>query len=678
MARLRWLLAGLVGLVSLGLLPGAALAGECPNEALRTGYSASLPDCRAYEQVSPVDKNGGVVGQPGLPGYIWRSSVDGRRMAFSSGQAFADSQTSGAAANSYVASRSAGGWSTHALLPSQATLTGLSFVPVTAFSPDLSSYVLTIGGLVNGEDEPQLVAGEPRGIRNLFVRSTDSGASRLVDVTPPDVVPPSTGATFFAASPDLTHVFFIEDAKLVPGAPEGETLLYEWSGGAVRVVENSAHEPLFSGNVLEISEDGSRAIVTGTNCGLCLREAGGERTVQIDASQGPGPGGGGELEAASGDESRVFFWAPASSGLTSDTPTGGNPEANTNLYEYDAASGRLTDLTPDSEAEVRGGPGVAGDGSYVYFVAEGALAGAAVVGQPNLYVWHEGTTSFIATLNPEAFETGDTTDWTRVPQNFNNRTARVTPDGTELAFTSFNRLTSYDNRDAFTGQPDREVYLYDAVTRRLVCASCNPSGARPVGSALLDDPSFSEALGRSLSDEPPRLLSSDGARLFFESEDALVPHDTNGEKDVYEYANGGVHLISSGTSGDESRFEEASPSGDDVFFASTQRLVGQDIDSQYDLYDARVGGGFSALAVPVACGGETCRGAPSSAPATQAPGSATFYGAGNLAAPGAVPVTSPPKAKQPKAKGRHRPRKKRRRGRRTPGARHGHSTGKRG
>ena len=98
-------------------------------------------------------------------------------------------------------------------------------------------------------------------------------------------------------------------------------------------------------------------------------------------------------------------------------------------------------------------------------------------------------------------------------------------DGSWLAFSSESSLTGYDNRDAKSGLPDSEVYLYNAVSGKLVCASCNPSNARPVGSAEVP---LSTQIGGSRS-------LFDSGRLFFNSAGGLVPQDSNGNWDVYEY-----------------------------------------------------------------------------------------------------------------------------------------------
>jgi hypothetical protein len=246
-------------------------------------------------------------------------------------------------------------------------------------------------------------------------------------------------------------------------------------------------------------------------------------------------------------------------------------------------------------------------------------------------------------------------------------------------------LTGYDNRDVNSGEPDEEVCLYDEATNHLVCVSCNPTGARPAGvldeeRKLLSDKE-GEWGGRWLAADilpwewaressppvntsQPRYLSNEG-RLFFNSFDSLVPQDTNGKADVYEYepeglpanssytctassathsgeSGGCVSLISSGTSGEESTFMDASGKGpggeesEDVFFLTASRLVSQDVDTSFDVYDAHVCSSAAPcvttpVSPPPCSSGDACKAAPSPQPAIfGAPASATFSGAGNL------------------------------------------------
>ena len=72
------------------------------------------------------------------------------------------------------------------------------------------------------------------------------------------------------------------------------------------------------------------------------------------------------------------------------------------------------------------------------------------------------------------------------------RSTRVTADGLQLAFMSSGHPTGYDNSDRVSSKADAEVYRYDASANggagELLCASCNPWGARPVGRDLIAGP----------------------------------------------------------------------------------------------------------------------------------------------------------------------------------------------
>ncbi len=168
------------------------------------------------------------------------------------------------------------------------------------------------------------------------------------------------------------------------------------------------------------------------------------------------------FETMSRDGSKLFYIEPESS-----------QEREGELYMMDPATGVSRDLTADHlDGEHSAGVqnmlmGISEDGSYVYFVAKGVLASGAVAGQDNLYVMHESggewKTTFIAALSSD-----DHPDWV-VRDEFHQvkyTTSRVSPDGRYVTFMSDRSLTGYDNDDALSGQPDEEVYLYDAETNQ--------------------------------------------------------------------------------------------------------------------------------------------------------------------------------------------------------------------
>jgi hypothetical protein len=628
----------------------------------------------------------------------------------------------------YLARRSAGGWSTQNITPPhaiEAQLGALSFEDNTyeAMSPDLSAAFLVANSPLLPESHEGFFMPYRRDNLSGDYRDLSPIAPPHSE---PGVYNGGFEPIYAGASSDFSHIVFSANDALTVDAPAETRNLYEWVNGTLRLVDvlpdESAVPPgttvsFGGGGVNEqqnvdhaISDDGSHVFWTDETDERLYVRVDGARTVLVSGSRkdnGTGPGGtdpGGPqmpvFEGASADGSTVFF--TSKSELTDDANTG-DPSAcgdcGADLYSYDTETGLLTDITPDSQdpngAEIAGVIGTSEDGSYVYFTADGALAPGATPGQScgmrsggdvcNVYVWHAGAgIRLIARLTGYEAES----DYIASDQA-EERISRVSPDGRFMAFETTEPLTGYDNLPAsgasecagpevdgmnFGVEPVdssgsntracREVFLYDARSGALACASCNPTGARPLGPSVLPYP-VGGAVGNPLDrgDENPgwethfyqqRYLTDEG-RLFFETMDSLTPYDTNARVDVYEYEGGRAYPISDGFGPENSAFLDASMSGDDVFFVTRDQLVPGDKDGAVDLYDARVGAAQGVAAPPPCESSDACK--PTARPQPTifgAPASATFSGTGNVASRSSRSTPSTRRLHKRRAKHRRR------------------------
>jgi hypothetical protein len=632
--KARGPLAVLFGIVAFAVPATAAAAAECSNEAVRTGASAGLPDCRALELVSPSDKNGYDVESNGI-----RAAAAGGAVVFDSLGAFAGN-ASAPFFSHFLSGRDAAAqtWATKGVSPPVNPFALITSPGFFDWSPDLARTV------VQGTPHTPLTADAAEAPRSLYLRDNGSDAYSLLSLGLSSEPAPVYGGS----SNDLSHVVFGDSLPLTPDAPEAApNNVYEHVGGKLRLVGiEPGGEPFPSGVELgageafnsarnAVSDDGSRIFFSTVPSEefpfeRIFARLDGATTVEVSASKRTDPDPAGPQRAeyitASPDGSTVLF--ASQSELTDDANTGESDSGN-DLYGFDVDGETLTDLSADPNdpngAEVLGVVGIGDDGAWVYFVAKGRLeAGKGVAGEPNLYVWHAGEAKFIATLSP-----ADELDWSKdtvfqTPQI----SSRVAADGTEAVVTTVSQQPGFDNVDPQTGQPHSEVYRFDAdATPAFACVSCNPEAAAATGDATITPPP-GEAFGSSGEYLSRALGAADGS-VYFNSTEALDPGDANGVGDVYRWRAAKVDLLSSGTAPAPAFFGDADLSGENVYLTTRGQLAAQDRDDLVDVYDARVDGGFPAEAPPPSCGGALCRGPGSQPAAASDPGSSSFVGPGD-------------------------------------------------
>jgi hypothetical protein len=690
------------------LAASAALADEtCPNAASRQGPSAALPDCRAYEQVTPANKGDA---QDMFPSRSLSSTPDTGFVAEDGNHLLLNTAAPLAGGDAYLSSyvflRGAGGWTTTSLSPGP----GLHGLLAEVFNPEDLSQV--------GVNDTQynLLPGLAGRIEADYI-GQPGGPYTTIATLPFEEEPRIMGA-----SADLSHVVLQSvNHELAPGDTGQDshtTALYEWVGGQMRLVNIAPNGTLLAcggelglgeyyagGTQNAVSSDGSKIFFTaprpesqGQGAG-CWNPAStpqenppqlymrldGATTVDVSAPNAGVSDPTGLHPAiyagASVDGSKVFFLSEAE--LTADDTTHA-----LELYEYNTeapAGERLVRVSSGEAGTAEGNVDFVGatssDGSTVYFSAFGRLAaGASALKEEgmgdfvNLYRYDTATrtTSYITKIQANDYpaQEADSPNWYigYIAGNGGQPYERAldaqtswytTGNGRYLLFSSELPLTGYDNEspgvdecpgleaNGFAVTRCAELFRYSAADGSVVCVSC-------AGGAPVDNARFSRNFFSSVSVGSPRPISEDGSYVFFDTASALVPQTTGGKVHVYGWHDGKISLISSPNDPANAYFLGSSANGSDVFFGTHAQLVPQDTDLLGDVYDARIDGGFVGVTPPL-CTGSGCQGVPGAPPIFATPASVTFAGLGDFEPSSPTVIKAKPKTvKCPKGKTRNK------------------------
>jgi hypothetical protein len=420
-----------LALALCSVLAGGLFTAAVPASAV------TLPDGRAYEEVTPVHMNGTEV----LPGAV---REDGQAIIYSARDAFTGPSAGDVGSVPYEAQRTSTGWQTSELLPPSSQYRAVAFDPGEV-SPNFNRSLVKL-------EEPLYEGSTPSPSATCFIQESDGSAGGATPTSEIDTTPlgglsycgvqsavQGGFTTVVGSSSDLSHILIhnnlqgtTHEEMLVPGSPigtEGEGLFTSLVEDYYDAGTGSWHYRLVgvsgpnnadgSGSVISdcgtalggyngqgsgpkhtafhpVSSDGATVFFTafpalalqscsGPSVYELFARVGGSQTVPISepsasycpASPANPACADAQFEGASADGSKVFF-------TTTQSEVPGVTDSTTNLYEAQLASaGGVTSVagmvqvsagdTSGAGAQVQGVVRISDDGSHVYFVARGVL-----------------------------------------------------------------------------------------------------------------------------------------------------------------------------------------------------------------------------------------------------------------------------------------------------------------
>jgi hypothetical protein len=512
---------------TLAVLPAVAAAEECSNATFRTGPSSRLPDCRAYELVTPPFKNQGHVER--LAG-----SPDGSSALMEAFSAFAGLEAFPGFFTSafYSTRRTASGWVTVADNP-----TASEYLPF-----ELNGLTSGFNGAsLDGQSTVWVERGvwQPENALDFFMRRPDRS---IVDIGPG--VPPGTHA---GTADEVGQPAELSSVGL---SADGSHLLFEtrnafWSFDSTQNNGEQGNRPGAHSLYEYVGVGNATPMLVGVDDnGQLISQCG----VLIGAGNPYGGASNGLVEsshnAMSTDGNTVFFTAYppnyVGDGCSGTGPPvaelfaridNGLPDAHTVAIsepsEEDCSAcyehGVLKSAGALAEAHFEG---ASEDGSRVFFTTTQPLLGSDT--SRNLYEYDFGAPAGSRLIQASA---GDATvsNPTADLLPTKNMAPKISEDGSHAYFLANGVLTTVPNGQGEAAEPgavNLYAFEHDASypAGRIAFVARLSAEDRKLweGSSFRADPSGTD-------------VTPDGRFLVFTSNRDLTPDDTSNAQQVFEY-----------------------------------------------------------------------------------------------------------------------------------------------